>query len=317
MEKVMLGSTGIEVTKLCFGALPMGPLQKNMSVDDCADLVEAVLKSGINFIDTAQMYMTYKPIAIALKRVSERPVIATKSAAATYEDMDFAVNQALNELGVDRIDIFHLHAARGDENVFEERKEALRCLHDYKKKGIIKAVGISNHSTIVTALAAERDDIDIVYPIINKKGLGILHGNVKEMEKSIEKCVESGKGVYLMKVLGGGSLASDYKSAMEYAFSIKGIHAISLGMVSKEELLYNIEYFNNNGLTDGKLPDIKKLNKVFKVLDFVCNFCKSCIETCPNNAIVERKGKAFIDKDKCLTCGYCVGACPTFAIRMI
>ena len=135
MEKNMLGNTGIEVTKLCFGALPMGPLQKNNSIEDCADLVEKVLKSGINFIDTAQMYMTYKPIAMALKRVDKRPVIATKSAARTYEDMEAAVRQALSELDLDYIDIFHLHAARGDENVFEERKEALKCLIDFKKKG--------------------------------------------------------------------------------------------------------------------------------------------------------------------------------------
>ena len=137
------------------------------------------------------------------------------------------------------------------------------------------------------------------------------------MEEAIGECVKSGKGVYLMKVLGGGSLASDYKSAMEYAFSIKGVHSISLGMVSGEELSYNINYFNSENREKLDLPDIKKLKKTFKVLPFVCNLCKTCFKTCPNDAIEEKDSKAFINTDKCLTCGYCVGACPTFAIRMI
>jgi len=34
LDTVILGKTGIEVTKLCFGALPLGPLQKNLPVDE-------------------------------------------------------------------------------------------------------------------------------------------------------------------------------------------------------------------------------------------------------------------------------------------
>lgn len=59
MKKIVLGRSGIEVTELCFGTLPLGPLQKNESVEEAADIIAYALKSGINFIDTAQIYKTY------------------------------------------------------------------------------------------------------------------------------------------------------------------------------------------------------------------------------------------------------------------
>mgnify|MGYP000893560903 CR=1 FL=1 len=56
MKKNRLGKTDLYVTELCFGALPFGPLQKNIPVDECTGLLVEALKAGINFIDTAQMY---------------------------------------------------------------------------------------------------------------------------------------------------------------------------------------------------------------------------------------------------------------------
>jgi len=63
MKKYQLGKTGIEVTELCFGALPMGPLQKNMDEHAAAAVTAAALRGGVTFIDTAQAYSTYTPKA--------------------------------------------------------------------------------------------------------------------------------------------------------------------------------------------------------------------------------------------------------------
>ncbi len=57
MKKVILGNTGYEVTEICFGCLPFGPLQKNLPVEEAAEVLSYGLDLGINFIDTAQMYM--------------------------------------------------------------------------------------------------------------------------------------------------------------------------------------------------------------------------------------------------------------------
>lgn len=315
MEKRILGKTGIEVTELCFGALPYGPLQKNLDVEEAFYVTAHALINGINFIDTAQVYETYEPIRLAIKQTDIRPVIASKSNASSYENMENAVYEALEKMDVDYIDIFHLHAARAETDVFEKSAGALLCLKDLKKKGIIKAVGISTHNPAVVKAAAFREDIDVVFSIINKYGKGIYKGTKEEMLQAIEICVKNQKGLYLMKALGGGNLVNEYKECVDYVRNIEGYASIALGMVSKDEVEYNVGYFN--GITDDdKLPMINRESKYYEVSEPLCASCGKCILACHSEAIkIRENGKARIDLDKCVTCGYCTKECAYLAIR--
>jgi aryl-alcohol dehydrogenase-like predicted oxidoreductase/NAD-dependent dihydropyrimidine dehydrogenase PreA subunit len=316
VNKRILGKTNIEVTELCFGALPMGPLQKNLSALESAKIIELALNKGINFIDTAQIYKTYEPIEIAMKNTGIRPIIASKSNKKSYHEMEEAVNEALECLHIEYIDIFHLHAAREGANAFELFAEALKCLVDMKNKGKIKAIGISTHSVAVANIAAENDLIDIVFPIINMNGMGLLDGTKEEMVQAIKKLHKSGKGVYLMKILAGGSLITNYHTAMEYARGIEDYHSIALGMTSLEEVEYNINYFE--GKATGQLPSTAGRNKKALVSRAMCKSCGKCMAACPNNAIgFDMEKKAYIDSKTCLTCGYCTPVCPEFAIRIV
>ncbi|SHJ13699.1 aldo/keto reductase [Lutispora thermophila] len=316
MDRIILGNTGIEVTKLCFGALPLGPLQKNISVEEGGEIIANALRRGINFIDTAQIYRTYPHIKAALDKVDFRPVIATKSMAESYEDMERAIHEALEGLSLDYIDIFHLHAAKADTDIFEKRKGAFQCLLDYKKEGIIKAVGISTHSVDVVELAARREDVDVIFPLINKAGRGIVKGTLEDMERAIELCHENNKGVYLMKVLGGGTVIEDYQSCMDYAMNLSGDNAIAIGMVSNEEVDYNIRYFDGERDLEG-IVNIRS-KKVVKVSEISCVGCGTCTDICHSEAIsINEKQKALIDTSKCIQCGYCISACPQFSIRIV
>jgi len=316
MKMNVLGRTGIKVSELCFGALPMGPLQKNMDVERCAEVVGLALKSGVNFIDTAQAYMTYVPIRLAMEKTGIRPVIASKSSKKTYEEMEQAVNEALSKLGVDYIDIFLLHAAREGVNTFEIFKDSLQCLVDMKAKGKIKAIGISTHNAAVAGIAADVEAIDVIFPIINKEGRGITGGTKDDMVSSIEKISNSGKGMYFMKALAGGNLINEYDEAMKYVRSLPGYSSIAVGMVAQEEVKYNVGYFSGEDLSS--LPETAKALKKMLVVKGLCKGCGTCIKTCPNKAIsLAVDNKAYIDPDRCLTCGYCVPLCPEFAIRVI
>ena len=316
MKKIVLGNTNLEVTELCFGALPFGPLQKNLAPEESAEILSYALDLGVNFIDTAQMYKTYEPIKIALRNRKNRPIIATKTHCLTYEDTKDAVEEALKGMGVDYIDIFHLHSARYSTDVFNIKKDVLKCLKEYKEKGIIKAIGISTHSVKVVEKAAYRDDIDVVFPLINKVGRGILEGTVDEMKDAINLCEREGKGIYLMKVLGGGTLIDDFKESVEFARNLSDNYSIAIVMVSKEEVLFNVKYFNGEQDLDGIINTKNK--KEIKVFEGVCVSCGSCIKACHSNAIsVNDKEKAFIDQSKCIQCGYCIAACPSFAIRVV
>lgn len=318
MKKNILGKTGIEVTELCFGALPMGPLQKNMDLESSTKVVAHALQKGINFVDTAQMYKTYDPIREAVKLTGINPVISTKSTASSYAEMERAIDEALRALDRNYIDIFFMHAARVNKDVFEVRKEALKCLLDYKNKGYIKAVGISTHNVKVVELAFQRDDMDVIFPILNYKGIGILGSSVEDMKKAIEKASEAGKGILIMKALGGGLLLNDYKKAMDFVRNIKGYHSIAVGMVSIEEVDFNVNYFNGI-YEEKKMPSLEGNQKRFIVVESLCKGCRTCLDACPNLAMEYNEAikKARINVEKCLTCGYCTASCPEFAIRAI
>ncbi len=317
MNNYSLGQTGIEVSELCFGTLPMGPLQKKIAPDEGAAIILEALAGGVNFIDTAELYQTYEAIARALRRAGSRPVIASKSMATDYRGMRQAVENALKALELDYLDIFHLHAARvaADDDVFVSREGAFAALIDCRQEGLIRAVGISSHSVPTIRRAALNPEIDVIFPIINRTGTGILYGDVESMTAAINLGRERGKGLYLMKALGGGCLVREYHQAMSFVrdnFSLP----IAVGMVSRAEVEYNLAYFNEK--RDTLLPEMIIEEKCFQVVEFLCRNCGDCIEACPNQAIRRPATgeKPAIDPGSCLRCGYCVGHCPQFAIRM-
>ncbi len=316
MKKYSLGKTEIKVTELCFGALPIGPLQSNISVEKGAKLIRAALKRGINFIDTAEAYKTYPHIRKALEGYDGEVIIATKSNAKTYKKMQQSIKDSLESLGRSYIDIFLLHAARVTPSVFEERAGALKCLKDYKAKGVIRAIGISTHVMEIVSRAAKVKEIDIIFPIINKLGMGIIDGSVDDMVKAISEAYKVGKGLYAMKALAGGHLIDQLEESFNFVRNIRGISSIAVGMVNQEELELNLKIFNDEEIPQELLTQKIKPGKRLLILSF-CKGCGTCVKTCPNNALSLENGKAVVDHKLCILCGYCNPVCPEFAIRLI
>jgi len=316
MKKYSLGKTGIKVTELCFGVLPLGPLQANISVEAGAKLIRTALEKGINFIDTAEVYQTYPYIKKALEGYDDEVIIATKSNVKTYGEMEKSIKDALKSLNRTYIDIFHLHAARVTPSVFEERAGAFQCLKDYKEKGIIRAIGISTHVVGVVRRAAEIEEIDIIFPIINKLGMGILGGSVNDMIKAISEAHKAEKGLYAMKALAGGRLIGELETSINYVRDIKAISSIAVGMIGENELELNIKIFNNEEISQELFyKKIKPTKKLF--ISSFCKGCGTCVNACPNNALSLKNGKAVVDHKLCILCGYCNPVCPEFAIRLI
>jgi predicted aldo/keto reductase-like oxidoreductase len=313
LKKRQLGQTGLEVSELCYGVLPMGPLQKDLPKEECVALLQEAVRKGINFFDTAESYFTQDYIGEAFRGCTEPLVIATKSQAASYAEMQASVEKSLLELERDVIDIYHLHAARVDENVFAERSGALQCLQDYKAKGKIRAVGIATHNVKVVELAAERDDIDVVFALLNKAGRGIIGGTAEEMAAAVNKVGATGKGVYIMKALAGGNLLDEMDAAFEFVRRVEGGRAVAVGMINREELAYNCAYFAGEELPEKSISVAKKKLSIQRF----CIGCGTCIEHCPNEALSMQDGKAVVDHDLCILCGYCSPHCPEFAIRMV
>jgi predicted aldo/keto reductase-like oxidoreductase len=316
MKYNILGKSGIKVSELCFGVLPMGPLQADIDVKEGAKVILQGLNSGINFLDTAQAYKTYPHIKKALEEYSGEVVIASKSHASEYNEMEDAVFEACREMKRDYIDIFHLHAAKEDRNVFQKRAGALECLLDLKKKGIIRAIGISTHALEVVDKASEVEAIDIIFPIINKVGLGIIGGSPEDMIKAIRKAHKAGKGLYAMKALAGGYLIKQLEESINYVREIREIDSMAVGMINSRELIMNLKIFENKKLNQEELDQTKGRRKRLFISRF-CEGCGTCVEACPNGALSIRNGKAYVDHNLCITCGYCVPHCPIFALRIV
>ena len=321
MKMNELGSTGLVVSELCVGTLPMGPLQSDVPLEAGADVLLKAMESGVNFFDTAQLYKSYPYLRKALKQYGASEgtrrdvIIASKSRAEDYKGMDDAITEAMKELGRDYVDIFLLHAARADETVFETRTGAIEALIKAKEAGRIRFIGISTHNTGLAAKSAGVPEIDIVFPLVNKLGLGILGGGLKEMLKSIEQVRQSGKGLYAMKALSGGHLVSDMLDAIGYVRAIPGMQAVSVGVTTIEELDLQLRIFNDEKIDPSSLAGLKAKKKL-KIVSLLCSSCGTCVRNCPNSALTMIDNVPAADPSKCVLCGYCTPACPQFAIRL-
>jgi aryl-alcohol dehydrogenase-like predicted oxidoreductase/NAD-dependent dihydropyrimidine dehydrogenase PreA subunit len=314
MESVSLGRSGVEVTRLCFGTLVVSPIQLNLPTEQAAALIRYALQRGITFLDTAVGYYNHDQVAAGKRGFEGKVVIATKIYRTGYDEAWMDIENSLRELEVGCIDILHLHAAR-DLQPFETRAGALRALLEAKRRGLVRAVGVSTHSVGVVRAAAERDEIDIVFPIINRAGLGIVDGTPQQMLAAIDQAHAAGKGIYAMKALAGGNLADEREQALDFVAKQGGIDCCAVGMSSEAEVDFNIAFFEDR-LDDQHRARTPVRNKKLIILSF-CKGCGECVAACPNGALSLVEGRSVIDHDRCLLCGYCSPVCPQFAIRMV
>jgi len=317
MKKNVLGNTGIEVSIAGFGVLPMGPSQLALSVEEGAAILRYALEQGISFIDTAQYYRTYPYIKKALEDGGfEDVVICSKSLCADHEGMYAAVLEAREALGREVIDIFLMHEVRSGQ--LEQRAGAWQALQEAKQQGLVRAVGLSTHHVDVTRAAAEMEDLDVVFPLINYAGLGIRKGDAfatrEEMMEAIAACHRAGKGVFSMKAFGGGSLTRDYQTALNYVFSRPEIDSVMIGFGKTAEVDDLLHYLSGS-MEPGYNPDVSKKRVYVNQED--CEGCGACKAACPAGAIFYNEaGLAEVDHGKCLTCGYCSPVCPVRAVIM-
>lgn len=315
MKKKILGNTKLEVTPVGFGVLTVGQTQLNLPVQEGASVLRYALESGINFLDTAQYYQTYSYMKEALKGSNFDPVICSKCLSPSYTDMKNAVEEARRELDRDIIDIFLLHEVRNDPD-FEIRSGAWEYLNEAKSKGLVKAIGVSTHHVDVAEKIVDIPECDVLFPLINFRSMGIRRGfetgSKEDMASAIEANAKKGKGVFTMKVFGGGNLTGHYLEALDYISALEGVSSMMIGFGYNHEIDRIIEYIEGT-IDRHYTPDNK--DKKIHIDEGDCEGCGACITRCPNKALrYNTNGVAEVDYAACLTCGYCAPVCPVRAI---
>lgn len=314
LEYKPLGNTGLVVSTLCFGSLTIGPLQAGLGLEEGAEVISYALEKGINFIDTAESYGNYAYIKKALARARTRVVVATKSYAYTWEGMRDAVTRALDEMGLKSIDIFLLHEQE-DEETLRGHRAALDYLLQAKKKGLVKALGLSTHRVKGVMAGAEHPHIEVIHPLFNMYGLGIQDGSAETMAAAVCYARLRGKGIYAMKVLGGGNLANQAYSAMRFGLDCPAFTSLAVGMKTKDEVDLNLAWVE--GRRDRELEEKVKSSPRRLHIESWCQGCGECIEHCSSGALTLRDGVARVEEEKCILCGYCSQYCPWFCIKVI
>lgn len=310
----VLGRTGFNVSRLCFGALTIGPLQANLPVAEGAGVIRRAVESGVNFIDTAELYGTYSYIREALRGVKREVYIASKCYAYTYQDMRESVEKALTSLGRDYIDIFLLHEQESILTI-KGHWDAVRYLLDAKAKGLVRAAGISTHSVEAVKAAATTPEFDVIHPLLNMSGLGIQGGSREDMLHAIKLAARAGKGIYTMKALGGGNLLDRADVAFEYVLSIPEVSSVAVGMCTREEVEYNARIFSGRPVPDSLKALVKKRPRRLHIESW-CRGCGECVACCTSGALSINGGRAVVDRARCRLCGYCSAACPDFCIKI-
>lgn len=312
LQKKELGNTGLKISELCLGLLPMGPLQLNVPEEEQIEIIQAALEHGVNFFDTAEAYQTQPTLGKALRGRRDRAVITTKSYAKTYDEMCKAVEKSLRELDTSYIDIYLMHNTSVE--AVEKKDGALSCLLKMKEEKVIRAIGVSLHDPVTMDKLSERDDLEVFLTVVNRDGLGIKNGTLADMLSAIAKAKIHGKGIYLMKTLAGGNRIDSIEDAFSYARSIPGVASLAVGIVNMNELMMDLSFFGAENLSYD--PATKEV-KSYLVAKRMCVGCGTCVKTCPGGIIEMVDGKAYIDREKCVRCGYCSAACPEFAIRFV
>lgn len=314
MKSKILGNTGIRVSRMCFGSLTIGPLQKNKTLSESREIIAAALDCGVNFFDTADLYNNYDHLRAAIQ-IQPDVVIATKSYDYTAVGVQSSLNRALTELGRDYVDLYLLHEQESKKTI-EGHWEAIEALIAEKKAGTVRAIGISTHRVEGVYGANLFPELDVIHPLINLTGIGIEDGTAQEMAAAIHEAKKAGKGIYSMKPLGGGNLLSQKQASFEYVLNIADLDAIAIGVQSVNEVLYNVKKFNGETVPDDLEDAVSSAPKKLHISDW-CTGCGKCLKRCNQQALALVNGKASVDEKKCVLCCYCSTACKDFCIKVI
>jgi aryl-alcohol dehydrogenase-like predicted oxidoreductase len=167
MQYRTLGRTGVQVSSLALGAMNFGTMGRTTQ-DDVTAIVDAALESGVNLIDTADVYSggeSEEMVGKALAGRRDDIVLATKAGLPMGEERNHrgasrrwlvtALDDSLRRLGVDHVDLYQIH--RWDPATSDE--ETLSALTDLQRAGKIRYFGSSTFPAyrIAQAQSAARE----------------------------------------------------------------------------------------------------------------------------------------------------------------
>lgn len=317
MEYRILGKTGLKISRLGFGGIPI----QRIDAEGTKALVQKLLETGVNYIDTARGYtVSEEYLGYALEGVRDKFILATKSMARTKEAMAKDIAISLKNLRTDYIDLYQVHNPTAEDLAqVQAPGGALEALQEAKAAGKIGHIGVTLHSVDLFKEAVNYEWAETImfpYNLVETQG-----------EKYIRICAQKNIGVIAMKPLAGGAI-DDATLALRFIAANPNVTVAIPGMAKVEELEQN-----DRAMSDTSTLRPEELEKIQKIRDTLgtqfcrrCNYCAPCsagisiysmflMEGYYNRYDLQDWATArYMAMDKtasdCIGCGACEDRCP-------
>jgi aryl-alcohol dehydrogenase-like predicted oxidoreductase len=307
MEYITLGRTGLKASVMGLGGGGHSRLGARVGKTEAesVSIVRQAIDAGINFIDTAEAYGTESLVGRAIEGL-DRDKILLSTKKLVWEGIEPAeiekgLEQSLSNLGVDYIDIYHLHAVVVEEYDYFISK-ICPCLQRLREQGKIRFIGITErfekdpqHAMLQRALDDDVWDVMMVgFNLLNQsarervlakaieKNVGILNmfavrkalSNHDRLNELISELIESGqldpddidRSDPLGFLVRDGAAVSIMDVAYRFCCEELGIHVVLSGTSNPDHLRANIESFSRPPLPQEHTDALKK---IFQKVDSV------------------------------------------------
>ncbi|MDY5663133.1 MAG: aldo/keto reductase [Blautia sp.] len=317
MEYTTLGKTGLRISRMGFGGIPI----QRIDAEGTKNLMQKLMEAGVNYIDTARGYtVSEQYLGYGLEGIRDKFVLATKSMARTKDAMAADIETSLKNLRTDYIDLYQVHNPSMEQlDTVIGEGGALEALLEAKKAGKIGHIGLTAHSAAVFERALSLDWVETImfpYNIVENQG-----------EKLIAKCREKNIGFIDMKPLAGGAI-ENAALALRFVCSNPGITVVIPGMAETSELEENVKACSDTSpITAQEKEEMDKIRQTLGT-DFCrrCNYCAPCSVGINIPSVflfagyLERYNLADWARDRystlpvkasaCIECGECETRCP-------
>lgn len=317
MEHITLGKTGLKISRLGFGGIPI----QRVDAATTRELVQAMLEKGINYIDTARGYTVSESfLGEALEGCRDKFILATKSMARSKEAMAADIETSLKNLRTNYIDIYQVHNPNIEQlNQVIAEGGALEALMEAKEAGKIGHIGLTGHTMELFKKAVELDWVETFmfpYNIVETQGVELMH-----------KCAEKNIGFIVMKPLAGGAI-EDANLALRFICANPDVSVVIPGMYDLKEIDMNLEAVEDNApLSETELSKIDEIrNQLGNNFCRRCNYCQPCTVGLNISGVflfqgyLDRYGLGEWAKGRystmsvkasdCIECGACEPRCP-------
>jgi predicted aldo/keto reductase-like oxidoreductase len=243
-DQVTLGRTGLKLSLLGMGTGSVGVQRSSNQVklgeEKFCRLVRHAFEKGITYFDAADQYGSHIYLRSAFKGLPrEKLFIQSKTRATTADVARADLDRFRQELGTDYLDTLLMHCMTKG-NWPTDFRPVMDVLSDAKRKGWVKAVGVSCHGMAPLKAATTEDWIDVDLARINPVGgnAGRMDGTPEEVSGCLRQMHDRGKGILGMKILAEGTLKTpeEQKKSLRFVLGLGCVDAFVIGFESPEQI---------------------------------------------------------------------------------